>query len=1301
MKQSARNLTHLLQRWIHPGFALLAILASVLTLGGTMALAQSGAGSIQGTVTDTTGAVIPSAKVTVTNQATNVKSTTTSNRVGFYQIPGLFTGAYTVSVTVPNMKTYNQVIDLLVGQAAVINPVMTAGSVTQQVNVSANTVELTDTDDGAISSTVENARINQIPMNGRLLLTLLGELTPGVVNAGGEPRVNGLEAEATEYLADGIPMINRDFGGAGGTAQAQLPDPDSVQEVTVNTDNPSAQFATPSAIVITTKSGTNALHGTFFETARNNGLGIAKARQDPPNFSAPHYVRNEFGLSAGGPIVLPAIYHGKNKSFWFLAYERYSLAQISYQLNRVATDAMRHGDWSGLVNSAGIQQTLYDATTTAPSNNCNGSGTSNTFCRAPYPTIGGLPNQIPLSRMSPTSKILFDITPRATSNANPLVEPNLTAPNPQFTVVPTITFRLDHSFDQNNRAYLRFQSNTQYSSQLRDNPLNEATIAADGIPAGASGFQNSPVTTFGAGIGFTHVFSPTFYSETILSQEWQGAFYKGGGDPNLNYEQKFGLPNNFGETGFPDIDPSGFGNLFGTQWQYGENQIISNIDENLTKIEGRHQLMFGGRYRHERFGYIPDQSHDVVHFGGEATALENPASGANYYGTPNTGYVEADYFLGDANYYQIHLNAPYLHFHDMEFDSYFQDNYHASRNLTVNIGLRYEAHPAAWVKYGLNTGFDLKNDALVLDKPASYYVAQGYSTNAIFTNLANIGAKIETPAEAGLPSTIMKNYDFILSPRVGLAYQLFGGKHGTVLRGAYGRYIYPIPTRSAIINSAENPPFEATYTQSYTAANQAPDSLPNYLIRANWDLASNPHAVQMGVNSTNAVDSSSTNAILPGSNLINQDPHYAPDIVTETNVTLEQALKGNSALRVSWVWTHGSNLDHFYYYNNHPSAYVWEMETGTIPPNGSVIGSNTYAATATGPYDQTTWGSNALDEKNGWSNDSALQATYQRLFHRGVGYQITYVWSKPMRFGGNWLRDGKVYPTANYVGNTGTIGAMSSPYGTVINPYLPPARPAGIAPYAEYRALDKYAGYVLDTAIPKQQITFNGIVDLPFGRGKRFMGDANRFLNELVGGFQLAGVGQVISQDFGINSGNWGPTNPLQVYKHKVPITDCRSGVCYKSYEWFSGYLAPTVTSACTNGKCVTGLPGNWAPYQSPIDTTVGSKYYNENEVNITLANGQVVPQGYSPGPVGTNPYSRTFLNGPINYSADLSLFKVFPITERVNVRFNMDAFNAFNIQGYNNPNTSDGTEAVEPGVGVASSHNTPRQIQLTLRLTF
>ena len=107
-----------------------------------------------------------------------------------------------------------------------------------------------------------------------------------------------------------------------------------------------------------------------------------------------------------------------------------------------------------------------------------------------------------------------------------------------------------------------------------------------------------------------------------------------------------------------------------------------------------------------------------------------------------------------------------------------------------------------------------------------------------------------------------------------------------------------------------------------------------------------------------------------------------------------------------------------------------------------------------------------------------------------------------------------------------------------------------------------------------------------------------------------------------------------------------------------------------------------------------GNANFLTNNVPVTLANGQTITTGYSPGP-GLNPYSRTFLHGPYNYTADLSIFKVFPITERVNLRVNMDAFNAFNIQGYNNPNSTDGTESL------LSSHNTPRQVQFTVRLNF
>jgi hypothetical protein len=1284
MRAFAKCLTQILRRW--PASIVALIVALNFVAGGMHTSAQSGAGSIEGTVTDSTGAVIPGAAIRVVNVATGVAVNTITNGVGFYQAPNLFAGTYTVTVKVAAMKTAESTVRLLAAQSAEVEVVMVAGEVTQRVEVSANFVQLTTNDSGTIASTLENERINQLPMNGRVLLNLAQATTPGL-EAGGT-RVNGLMAEALEYVADGVPLTNRNFGGEGNSTQAQLPDPDSVQEVRLETTNTSAMYAAPATGIITTKSGTNSLHGSVFETARNNAIGLAKRRQDLPGFAAPHLVRNEFGASVGGPIVLPKLYHGKDKSFWFLAYERYSLAQITYQQNYSYTPAMRNGDWSNLYNSAGVFQQLYDPNTTASSQNCNGTGSPNTYCRAPFAN-----NQLPISRLSPTTKKLFAITPLPTTNDNPLVTTNLTAPNPTYNVIPNISFRLDHSFDENNKAYARYTGITQNNSSLRNNPINPGTIAAEGIPAGASGFQNVVIGTYGGGIGYTHVFSPTFYSETIASQNWQSQYFVGGA--SLNYAKMLGLPNNFGTPGFPDINSSGFGNLFGTQWAYGYSQIISNLDENLSKTVGRQQIQFGGRYRHERFGYLPDQSHDTVTFNGYATALENPASGTNLSSTSNTGNTDADYFLGAASNYNVNKNAPYIHFHDMEFDVYAQDNIHVNRSLTINIGLRYEAHPAPWLKYGMANGFDLKNHAIVLSGSANDLIGRGYTTQAIMTNLQNIGARFETPEQAGLPSTIVRNYNMTFGPRLGIAYQPVNGKYGTVIRGAYGRYIYPVPIRSQMINMVKNLPFTATYNQSYTAANQSPDGKANYLLRA-------PQSVVMGVNSSGVVNTDSINSILPGQGFWALSPNYAPDYVTQTNVTVEQAFKGDSALRVTWLYTHGTNLDRVYYPNSTPSLYVWESKTGQPQPTGSL------SSVAMNPYDAQTWGSISWDAKNGWSNDNALQAAYQRLYHKGVAYQIAYTWSKPFRVGGNWSRDGMGYTTESYA-STGGLGVMTQPYGQVLAPALPPARPAGIAPYEDYHALARYADYIVDTAIPKQHITFSGILDLPFGTGKRFFGNSGRMLNELIGGFQIAGLGSVVSQDFAVNSSYWGPTNPLKLYKHGAPVTDCRSGVCHKAYEWFNGYIAPTAISgnACaTTNNLVFGLPSSWAPYSAPSDTNCNkanpaNQYYNKDEVAVTLLNGTTVPVAYSPGPAGANPYSHTVLNGPINYNADLSIFKVFPITERVNLRVNMDAFNAFNIQGFTNPNTTDGIQQVEPGSGSASSYNPPRQVQFTMRLSF
>lgn len=1312
-------------RWRCAGSVLALAAAVAFALCSPHAIAQSGAGSIEGTITDSTGAVIPSAGIHVVNTATNVATDAKSNNVGFYQVPGLFTGSYVITVSAPGMKTYRRIIELLVGQSAVINASLTAGAVTQQVEVVGNAVQLTTTDSGVISSTLENARINQLPMNGRNIISLVEETTPGLESCSQSSSCpNGLFGEAMEYVSDGASLANREFGGTH-TGSAEMPDPDSVQEVRVETTGSGAQYATPATAVMTTKSGTNQLHGSLFETTRNNAFGISRQRQNPSNFAAPPYIRNEFGASAGGPIIFPGLYHGKDKSFWFFAFERYSLRSFSYEEMKVPTLAMRQGDFSQASNSSNVLQQLYDPETTASSSNCNATGKANQWCRTPF-AYGGVNNVIDPARQAKDAKIFSDITALPSNSNNPLVTTNLSGHKVSDVTSPTISLRLDHVFNDSNRAYLRYTSNPTTNWFNRDDPTKaQPTVAADGLPYGASNLSLNLTDLYAGAIGYTHVFSPSFFAETVVSQSWFGEFNAAGGTPNHNFEADLGLPNNFGESGFPFI---GSGNhiispMQGTMFQYSVTSIISNIDENFTKTVGKHQMYFGGRYRHERFGSRPDQSKDGIDFNGNGTALEDPTSKTNYSATKNTGLPDADLFLGNAASYSVNIQPPYQHMHDMEFDAYFQDDYHVARNLTLNLGLRYEAHPALWSKYGMMESFDLKNDAIVLAAPPDKLVAEGLTTQAVIQNDLNNFVKFETPAEAGMPgTTLVKNSNFTFGPRVGLAWEL-PVKWGTVVRGAYGRYIYPEPIRSYAINMNKATPFTANFTTNYNSAVQSPDGLQNYQLRSK-------QGVTMGANSANVIDSTSTNATLPGYSVYSVDPDYPPNYVTQTNFTIEQPLPGNSVLRVSYLYTHANNLDQNYYYNDNYSTYQWEVMTGTALPNGNVIGQKNYAKTALGPYDQITYGGSGWQQlKSGWSNDNILQVNYQRLFHHGLAYQIQYGWQKPMRAGGNGGRDSNIYPSTSYV--TSGLGVVSPYVDSVTSqqwvaaaPATPPARPAGIASYASYRALDRWENYQEDTSIPLQHIRFNGVVNLPFGKGKWLLGNSNRAVDEIVGGWQLAGAGSIVSDDFMVTNTHWGPTNPLKIYKHKAPITDCRSGNCYKAYEWYNGYIPPTALSGntCSAGlpNVVSGLPSSWAPYSKPtvwgacsapqpnkngVLTAVTDKNYGSDVTNVTLTNGttvQAVSYDVVPGGAyGGNPYTHTVLNGPMNWTADASLFKVFPITERTQLRFNMDAFNVFNVQGLTNPDKGTGIQQVVPGGVGASSANSPREIQLSLRLTF
>jgi hypothetical protein len=277
---------------------------------------------------------------------------------------------------------------------------------------------------------------------------------------------------------------------------------------------------------------------------------------------------------------------------------------------------------------------------------------------------------------------------------------------------------------------------------------------------------------------------------------------------------------------------------------------------------------------------------------------------------------------------------------------------------------------------------------------------------------------------------------------------------------------------------------------------------------------------------------------------------------------------------------------------------------------------------------------------------------------------------------------------------------------------------------------------MVDTYDPHQRVQFNGIYGLPFGKGKQLLGGVNKLMDELVGGWQIAGAGTFTVSYFPITTTYWGPTSPLHVYKKSAPLTDCRSGNCVKAYEWWNGYIAPTTNSAnvCGGGltATVSGLPSGWQPYAEPMDVscsapsggkTVVDQYYGANDVAMSgvtglgktgeapQANGAVIGYGIVPGnnyngTSGstidvTNPYGHKVLSGPMLWEADASLFKVFPITEHTSVRLNFDAFNVFNHQGIPNPSGSDGTVCVTPGALGCSSANSGRQLQFTGRFTF
>jgi len=612
----------------------------------------------------------------------------------------------------------------------------------------------------------------------------------------------------------------------------------------------------------------------------------------------------------------------------------------------------------------------------------------------------------------------------------------------------------------------------------------------------------------------------------------------------------------------------------------------------------------------------------------------------------------------------------YFYARGKEYAMYFQDNFKVNSRLTVNMGLRWEYWPAFTEKNNMLTSFDPKTKSIVLGSDLQTMYKLGTTIPAIVDRYTSLGAKFITYDQAGLPRTMMTSTKKDFGPRLGFAYKAGDGRKQFVIRSGFRVAYFHIPTRPWVARMRSNAPLTARFRTSVTDATLTPDGIANYGMRS-------VPTIIAGLNSSNAVTLNTASGLNRGSAVVSYFAQNQPDArVADWNFTVEKEVMSNTVVRAGWVGNRSSNLEQFYQYNSAPSDYIWFTTTRQPLPTGE------FAAVARNNFDKNVYGGIEEYRMTGYGNFSGAQFEIERRYSKGFAYQLFYVVGNNMAAGGQSFSGTSIVPESNL--------------------FLPGAVPT------DYDARNKLLNYQRDTSVPKHRVNWNWIVDLPFGKGKHWGGNARGLVNALIGGWQIAGIGTLRSTYIALPTNNWPTGNPVEQYGYKYPIQDCTAGTCYPGYLWTNGYIpANRINSVDANGKPngIMGVPANYKPAVAPLipwgstalppnapaNTDVAS-FWDTNNVWIPLSNGTVQRTTYNDN---LHPYRLQYIPSTLQWNQDASIFKAIPIKEGWMVRFNIDFFNVFNHPG--NPSAVAATGILS----TRSSGMNPRVIQLTGRMTW
>ncbi|HLY43183.1 MAG TPA: carboxypeptidase-like regulatory domain-containing protein [Terracidiphilus sp.] len=929
------------------------LLGCTLLLSGT-GVAQLSTASLSGVVRDSSGAVVPNTKIVLRNVATAVENTTTTNGVGAYLFADITPGRYTVQASVTGFaEQLVPAFTLAVGQVATIDFALTVGSQSTVVTVQGVTPQL-EASTANLGTVIATRQVNDLPLNGRDFTQLL-TLTPGIspVNngQGGQgqgsyatpepnnqnstiPSVNGQGSRSDYFFTDGLSNF-----GAFHSVYAVPPIIDEIQEFKVVSHADSAEYGgvTGGVVNVVTKSGTNDFHGSVFEYFRNAGMDAHQAFTGTG--SAPSFTQNEFGGVIGGPVRLPKLYNGKNRTFFFGSYQGFRFSQTEAKFIRVPTAAQLAGDESDWPTQ------IFNPFTTVPDTLNPGE-----FTRQPYQG-----NQItPDPNMVAWAKFVYPA-------AGPVLDAagdDATDSTPTTQTINQWTARIDQKIGQNDSAWFRYSRDTSVLSE------------SGGVP----GLINSVVVpNRNYGGSYVHVFSPSlvlqvqFGRTTVgdnaileFTKSTQGLISQIGFSPSFVGDFAASPGRNF----LPGLDIAGGG--VGGNASYaspGENYALHPDVPNanqysgvLTKTFGRHTLDIGGGFITNKF-YSPITTDNITYAAEQTGNPENSAQPGDALASFLLNVPEA----ADRRNVVTETRPGGV------MSEFIQDSWRATSKLTINAGLRYDLTlfpPVGTAKQiGVNGGpetgdIDFNTGNYIIQKLPPPCTVRGYAPciPGDSTLPANV---VVSPNEK-----IMHNTPTNVGPHLGFALKI---RNRTVIHGAAG-VVYD--NWAGVLQLAQN--IDGLWPD---IGQQEPTGL-------NEPTSSSPTPT---VTSQNPLASSGSGTFVPAPTPFTQqgfeyDPRMKNPYSEQWNFGVQQLIGSSTTATVNYVGSSTHRLD------------VGGIYGGAVTPGPGPI-----APRQLFPYITPTF----YDRSTGRGNYNALQASLERRFTNGLSYSVSYTWSKSIDVGGD------------------------------------------------------------------------------------------------------------------------------------------------------------------------------------------------------------------------------------------------------------------------------------------------------------